>query len=152
MRDARVIASWVLALFLAVMFLWIADQSLFPPSASKNVVFPLLREKSGIYLWEPTGRYVIGLAHVLAALLMILPWTRRLGAIFALLIASGAVAVHVVWLGMSVPTETGAVTTDGGQLFYLAMALAAAALVLIFIHPGAAKDNVASGGHSYYGR
>ncbi len=71
MRDARMLASWVLALFLAVMLLWIADQSLFPTSPAKNVVFPLLREKSDIYLWEPTGRYVMGVAHVLAALLLV---------------------------------------------------------------------------------
>src|SRR5690349_9778163 len=105
MRDARMLASWVLALFLAVMLLWIADQSLFPSSPAKNVVFPLLREKSGIYLWEPTGRYVMGLAHVLAALLLVIPWTRRMGAILALLISAGAIGAQLVWLGMAIPTE-----------------------------------------------
>jgi hypothetical protein len=150
MRDARMMASWVLALFLIVMLLWIADQSLFGPP-EKNVVFPTLRDKSQIYLWEPTGRYVIGLGHVLAALLLLVPWTRRLGAILAFLIAGGAVAAQFMWIGMAVPTSVGATTTDGGQLFYLTLALAVAALVLVVIHPG--KDKAAgSGPHNYYGR
>ena len=150
MRDARMLASWVLALFLAVMLLWIADQSLFPSSPAKNVVFPLLREKSGIYLWEPTGRYVTGLAHVLAALLLVVPWTRRMGAILALLISGGAIAAQLLWLGMAIPTEAGAATTDGGQLFYLTVALAVAALIVAVIHPGRERDAV--GGVGYYGR
>ena len=45
MSDARMMGSWVLALFLAAMFLWIADQSLFPGDG-QNVVFPMLAEKS----------------------------------------------------------------------------------------------------------
>lgn len=150
MQGARLIGSWALALFLAVMFLWIADLSLFPPSEAKNVVFPLLAEESGIYYWEPTGRYVAGLAQVLAALLMIIPWTRRLGAILGFLIAAGAVAVHLLWLGMAVPVEKGSATTDGGQLFYLAIALAVASLLLAFVHPGSAGGY--RGGLGYYGR
>ena len=150
MNGARLMGSWVLALFLAVMFLWIADLSLFPPTEAKNVVFPRLVEMSGIYLWEPTGRYVIGLAQVLAALLMIVPWTRRIGAILGFLIAAGAVAMHLLWLGISVPIEKGSTATDGGQLFYLAIALAVASLMLAVIHPGSAGGY--RGGLGYYGR
>src|SRR5262245_40444648 len=53
MREARGMLSWVLALFLAAMFLWIADLSLFPSTAAKNVVFPMLADKSEYYLLEP---------------------------------------------------------------------------------------------------
>jgi hypothetical protein len=152
MRDARMIGSWVLALFLAVMFVWIADLSLFPASEARNVVFPLLAEKSDIWLWEPTGRYVTSIAEVLAALLLLLPFTRRLGAILGFLIAGGAVAAQLVWLGMAVPIEQGSKTTDGGQLFYLALALAAASLVLIFVHPGREKSASSPVGLGSYGR
>jgi len=150
MREARGILSWVLALFLAAMFLWIADLSLFPATAGKNVIFPMLAEKSEYYLFEPTGRYVVGLLHVVTALLLIVPWSRRIGAILAFLIAVGAIAAQLTWIGMSLPTEVGAKTTDGGQLFYLTVGLAVAALVLAMIHPGKDRSDKASG--NYYGR
>lgn len=140
MREFRWMLSWVLALFLAAMFLWIADLSLFPPDPSKNVVFPLLAEYSGLALFEPAGRLAVGLLHVLVALLLLLPWTRRFGAILAVLTAAGAVASHVLWLGVEVPVAAGAAETDGGQLLYLALALAGAALLLVFVHPGRPKS------------
>jgi hypothetical protein len=157
MRDARVIASWALALFLAAMLLWIADQTLFP-NEGRNIVFPALAEKSGYYLFEPTGRYVVSLLEVLAALLMILPWTRRLGAGLAILVTAGAVGAHLTpWLGIQVPiSATPAIdgatpSTDGGQLFYLSLGLLVASLVLFFVHPGRV-DGAKSGGYGYYGR
>jgi len=157
MRDARVIASWALALFLAAMLLWIADQSLFP-NEGRNVVFPTLAEKSGYYLLEPTGRYVVSLLEVLAALLMILPWTRRIGAGLAVLVTAAAVGAHLTpWLGIQVPISAapaadGAVTpTDGGQLFYLSLGLLVASLVLFFVHPGKSAGSK-TGGYGYYGR
>jgi hypothetical protein len=149
MRGVRLMASWVLALFLAVMFLWIGDQTLFPPSPGKNVVFPMLAEASGIYLWEPTGRLVVGVLDVLAAILLILPWPRRIGAALALAIAGGAIASHLLWLGTAIPTEFGSTETDGGQLFNLALALAVAALILVFVHPGKEKTKGAASS-SYY--
>ena len=155
MRGVRVMASWVLALFLAVMFLLIADQTLFPPSAAKNVVFPLLAEKSGIALWEPTGRFVTGVLDVLTALLLLVWWTRRLGAFLALLIAGGAAALHLSpWLGTAIPVEFGSAQTDGGQLFNLALALLAASVLLVVAHPGKKKARSAhtESGGAYYAR
>jgi hypothetical protein len=151
MRTIRTMASWVLALFLAVMFLWIADLTLFPPTPGKNVVFPLLAETSGIYLWEPTGRLAVGVLQAFAAVFLIPPWTRRFAAILTFLISAGAVAVHVLWLDVAIPTEFGATTTDGGQLFYLAIALMVASLVLVLVHPrGGSKGHESSSAPGYY--
>jgi hypothetical protein len=155
MRDARMIGSWILALFLTVMFLWIADQSLFPGDG-RNVVFPTLAEKSGYYLFEPTGRYVMSLLEVIAAILIFIPWTRRLGAGLAVLVTAVAVGVHLTpWLGIQVPlsaaAEGAAAPTDGGQLFYLSLGLLVASLVLFFVHPGKSQ-NARSGLYGYYGR
>lgn len=141
MQGVRLMASWVLALFLGAMFLWIADQTLFP-AASRNVIFPLLADYSGIPLFEPTGRLATGLVEVLAALLLILPWTRRIGAILGLAVALGAVAAHILWLDIKVPvTYPPGAADDGGQLFYLALALLAMSLLLAFVHPGANKES-----------
>lgn len=136
MRGLRLVGSWVLAVFLGVMFLWIADLTLFPAEPGRNVVFPSLADYSGISWWEPTGRLAVGLLHVLGAFLLIIPWTRRTGAILAGAISLGAVAAHVLWLGPSVPLEAGSTETDGGQLLYLALALLAASILLAFLHPG----------------
>lgn len=138
MRALRLMASWVLALFLAALLLWIADFHLFP-GEGENVIFPLLAERSGIALWEPTGRFLVGMAHVLAALLVFIPWTRRLGALLAGLIAAAAAAMHLSWLGVELPTEGDVTPTDGGQLFYLSLALLVASVLLVFIHPGKEK-------------
>ena len=158
MRDARVIASWALALFLAAMLLWIADQTLFP-NEGRNVVFPTLAEKSGYYLFEPTGRYVVSLLEAIAAILMILPWTRRIGAGLAILVTAAAVGAHLTpWLGIQVPTSmtpaaegAAAPSTDGGQLFYLALGMLVASLVLFFVHPGRSAAGKTAG-YGYYGR
>lgn len=150
MREARMMASWVLALFLTAMFLWIADQSLFPP-AGKNVVFPLLAERSEYYLFEPTGRYVVSLLEVAAALLIFIPPTRRAGAMLAILISAGAVGLHLSpWLGTEVPVSADTLAgapgaTDGGQLFYLSLGLLVASLLLFFIHPGRSEGGRAHG-------
>jgi hypothetical protein len=158
MRDARVIASWALALFLAAMLLWIADQTLFPDEG-RNVVFPALAENSGYYLFEPTGRYVVSLLEVFAAILMIVPWTRRIGAGLAILVTAAAVGAHLTpWLGIQIPTsatpvaEGAAPSTDGGQLFYLSLGLLVASLVLFFVHPGRSGDGSKTAGYGYYGR
>ncbi|MEP7209283.1 MAG: hypothetical protein ABI740_00470 [Alphaproteobacteria bacterium] len=155
MRGMRLMGSWVLALFLTVMFLLIADQTLFPATPAKNVIFPLLAQNSGIALWEPTGRMVVGLADILAALLVFVPFTRRLGAILAFLICAGAIGAYLMWLTPgqvgAIPVEIGATDTDGGMLFDLTLALLAASALLIFIHPGKSKS-AAGSGDTYYAK
>jgi hypothetical protein len=128
--------SWMLALFLIAIFLLLADQIAFPSSNERNVVFPLLAEYSGMPVWEPTGRLATAALQVAAALLLILPLTRRAGAILGVLIAAAAIAVQVLWLGLSVPVERGSQAMDEGQLFYLTLGLFALSLSLALIHPG----------------
>jgi hypothetical protein len=151
MRGIRVMGSWVLALFLTVMFLLIADQTLFPASPAKNVVFPLLAHNSGIGLWEPSGRLAVGLLDVLAALLVFIPFTRRIGAILALLICAGAAGAYLMWLTTAIPVEIGSTDTDGGMLFDLTLALLGASALLVFVHPGREKG-AAPGEDNYYAK
>ena len=140
MRGIRNLLSWVLALFLAALLAYLADAKLFADPNEPNVIFATIAEKSGIALAEPTGRYVTGIIEAFAALMLILPVTRRFGALLALAVSAGAVGVHLSpYLGQEVPVALGASETDGGQLFYLALALLAASGLLSFVHPRGRK-------------
>ena len=148
MREARTLGSWVVALFLAAMLVWVAVDTLAPAAGTRNHLFPLFAETSGIAYFEPTGRFAFGALEILFALLVILPVTRRAGAILSLLLmtALAALVIQLMMLQIQVPVdavgEGGAVTTtltDPGALFYLVRGLLVASLVLIFVHPG--KDD-----------
>lgn len=148
MREARTLGSWVLGLFLAFMMFWVALETLAPQPPVQNHLFEVFRETSGIAYFEPLGRFVVGVLEVLAGLLILLPFTRRLGAIlgFIVMLFLGALVVQLVMQGITVPVDTigegGAVsttTTDPSGLFYLLLGLLAALIVVIVIHPGRAQ-------------
>ncbi|MEO1322480.1 MAG: hypothetical protein AAFV59_05675 [Pseudomonadota bacterium] len=151
MRAMRHLGSWGLALFLIFMFVQATihplpnppegSVKLFDP-AGQNIVFATLAQNTGLALFEPTGRVVIAIGELLAAILLLLPFTRRTGAILSFLILAGAVAFHLMpeILGREVPLSLQAnAGTDGGQLFALAIAMLAASVLLIVVHPGRAK-------------
>lgn len=150
MREARTLGGWVIALFLAAMLVWVAIDTLAPPTGTKNHLFQLFADASGIAYFEPTGRLVVGVLEVLVALLVFIPLTRRFGAILGVLLMTGlaALVVQLMMLKIDIPVdvigEGGAVTTtttDPSALFYLLLGLLIASLTLIFVHPG--KDEPA---------
>ncbi|RYG30019.1 MAG: hypothetical protein EON93_15600 [Burkholderiales bacterium] len=150
MREARTLGGWVIALFLAAMLIWMAVDTLAPPAGTKNHLFQLFADTSGIAYFEPTGRLVAGGLEVLVALLVFIPFTRRFGAILGVLLMTGltALVVQLMMLNIEIPVdvvgEGGAVTTtsaDPGAVFYLLLGLLVASLTLIFVHPG--KDEPA---------
>ncbi|MEO0872660.1 MAG: hypothetical protein AAFY19_12005 [Pseudomonadota bacterium] len=139
--------SWVLALGLVFMFLQATIHPLpNPPEGSvklfdppgENIVFATLAERSGIALFEPTGRLAVAAAELFAALLLLIPWSRRFGAVLSFFILSGAVGLHLSpWLGREIPTSLAADTpTDGGALFMLAIAMLVVSILVVMIHPG----------------
>jgi len=145
MREARTLASWVVALFVAVVLLWIAADTLAPQPPLKNHLFEVFRQSSDVAFFEPAGRFVAGLLMVLAAVLIIVPPTRRFGAILGVLVLGllAALVVQLMMLGINVPVDTigegGVVTTsetDPGGIFYLIAGLLAASIALVFVHPG----------------
>jgi hypothetical protein len=164
MREIRTMASWVIALFLAVMLVLAAVDILAPAPPTQNHLFEVFRDASGISYFEPTGRFGVGVLAVVAALLMLLPVTRRVGAILAFLITVGIVALvaQLVVQQIPIPVDTvvsgadgqNAVETtssDGSQLLYLSIGLVVASLALIFVHPGSDATGQ-RGGLGYYGR
>lgn len=152
MTAMRHLGSWALALFLIFMFLQATihplpnppegSVKLFDP-AGQNIVFATLAAKTQIALFEPTGRVIVALAELLAAILLLLPFTRRLGAILSFLILAGAVSFHLMpdVLGREVPVSLASdAATDGGQLFALAIAMLAASMLLFVVHPRRRKN------------
>ena len=151
MREARTLVSWGIALFLAAMLIWIAVDTLAPPTGTKNHLFPLFAETSGIAYFEPSGRLAFGVVATLIGVLVFVPVTRRFGAILGVLLLAAFTALvgQLMMLQVQIPVDTigegGAVTTamsDPGVLFYLLLGLLVAALALIFIHPGREDDGL----------
>lgn len=149
MRILRDLAGWALALFLAFMFVQATIHPLPDPPAGQvklfdppgeNIVFETIARNTGIALVEPTGRVVVAVFELLAAALLLVPFSRRFGAVLSFLILAGAVTAHLLpgILGREVPVSlaAGAAGTDGGALFALAIAMLAASLLLVAVHPG----------------
>lgn len=142
----RTLLSWLLAIFIIFIFVQAAIHPLPNPPAGQvklfdlpgeNIVFQTMADRSGIALFEPLVRVLTALAELVAAFLLLLPWTRRLGAWLASAIMVGAVGFHLSpWLGREIPVSlSDGAATDGGQLFMLAVAMLVASLLLIFVHP-----------------
>lgn len=106
-------ALWGLSAYIAFVFV----QSLFfkfTGSAESIFIFSTLRDWSGIALFEPAGRWIIGFAELIASILLFVPRTRIFGAALAIGIMTGAISFHLF-------TPLGVVIMgDGGLLFTLA--------------------------------
>ncbi|MBU6319159.1 MAG: hypothetical protein KGS00_05860 [Alphaproteobacteria bacterium] len=135
MQSARLVGSWALSLFLAAMFFWLADQTLFPVGSQGAVVFRQLAEISGFPYWDPTGRVIVAGLEILAACLLLIPAARLWGAWLCVFVTAGAIAAHGLWLGIEIQLSADPVRTDGGQLFNLALALFAASILLLRVLP-----------------
>lgn len=111
-RNAN-IATRVLSAYIAFVFV----QSLFykfTGSEESIFIFSTLREWSGISLFEPAGRWIIGSAELVASILLFVPGATILGAAMAIGIMTGAIFFHLFTpLGIEI-------MGDGGELFALA--------------------------------
>ncbi|HPF24131.1 MAG: hypothetical protein R3C08_06230 [Hyphomonas sp.] len=148
MRIFRHLISWALALFLIAMFIQanIAPLPDPPEGAVKlfdapghNIVFQTIAERSGVSLFEPAGRFVIGITELIAALLLLFPYSRRVGAAIAALVSGMAIGFHLSpWLGREIPVslDPANTQTDGGLLFMLAIVMLVASLLVMVVHPG----------------
>lgn len=69
-----------------------------------NPIFMIIAERSGIDLFEPVIRRIVGVAELLAGGFLLFKPTRMTGAILGLFILIGALVFHLSpWLGLSVP-------------------------------------------------
>ena len=87
---------------------------------AENIVFAQIAEKSGIALFEPAVRTLVGVAELAVAALLVLPRTRALGVLGAAATIGGAILFHLSpWLGISVVLEKGAEPSPA--LFFMAV-------------------------------
>ncbi|QHI34778.1 hypothetical protein IMCC3317_01220 [Kordia antarctica] len=85
--------------------------------------FKLSGAEDSVYIFEkvglePVGRIGIGIAELIAAILILIPRTAWLGAILTLGIIGGAIMMHLTVLGIEVPFKG---ELDGGTLFITAV-------------------------------
>ncbi len=113
MNPYKTLALWTLSAYIAFVFV----QSLFfkfTGSAESIYIFSTLRDWSGIALFEPAGRWIIGSSELIASILLLAPRTRIFGAAMAIGIMTGAISFHLFSpLGV-------VIMGDGGLLFTLA--------------------------------
>jgi len=111
--TARRTILWALSAYIGFVFV----QSLFfkfTGSEESIFIFSTLRAWSGIALFEPAGRWIIGICELIASILLFLPRTRIFGAAMAIGIMTGAISFHLFTpLGVEI-------LGDGGELFALA--------------------------------
>ncbi len=149
MRLSR-IASWVLGIGLAAALVFMVGLPKFI-GPNPNPIFAIIAGRTGIDLFEPNLRYSTGAGELAAALLLIIPRTRFLGALVAGLITLAAIGFHLSpFLGIAIPAmdqlvpllqqgrtvaEIDAMNlpTDGGMLFMMALVFLAVAGAVLWL-------------------
>ena len=130
---AKTIATYLLSAYIAVVFV----QSLFykfTGSEESIFIFSTLRDWSGIGLFEPAGRWIIGSAELAASILLFVPGLTIFGAAMAIGIMTGAISFHLLTpLGVEI-------MGDGGELFALACGVWISGWVLLWLK----RDEVVS--------
>lgn len=154
LNTIRLAAAYAAALFIAAIFL----DSLrfkFAGHPTPAHIFTTLAEWSGIALFYPAGPWIIGLAELAAALLvLVLPLIARFiglgrfaapaqsaGALIGLGVMTGAIGFHLFTpLGIETPTawENGQVAASSPALFVAACITWACCAVILVLRSGEA--------------
>ncbi len=110
--------SWILRFVVAIILL----QTLF---------FKFTAAPESVYIFEqvhlePLGRIGVGVAELIAAILILYPRTVRIGAAMAIMLMVGALYFHLSILGIEVQG-------DGGKLFIMALVVFLASIAVFFM-------------------
>lgn len=114
--------KYYVARFLAIAAAIILLQTLF---------YKFTGHEDSVYIFsklgvEPYGRIGLGVVELLTALLLVYPRTTLYGALLGIGIMLGALATHLLIIGV-------VVKNDGGALFTLALAVFVCCSLLLFI-------------------
>ena len=119
--------TWPAALFVAGILLWYEQYKLLGHPGSVHL-FTVLSDWLFIDGHEKPFRLGVGIAEIVASVLVVIPATRMLGAAGALALMSGAIFFHIVSpLGID-PYD------DGGQLFKEACAVWVCAAFILWVY------------------
>lgn len=116
---SKKIISWIFSVLAALILL---QTLFFKFSASPESV--AIFSQIGV---EPWGRVLTGILELIASILLLVPKTRPFGAITAVGLMAGALGAHIFVIGIE---SQG----DGGYLFFLAITVFIAALIVLIIH------------------
>jgi len=104
------------AVLLAVFLIFMGMQKF----GAENIIFATIAERSGIPLFEPVIRMLTGVLEIIAAVLLLIPSVRPLGALLSLGLIGGAIVFHLSpWLGIMVSIAPGQPATP--MLFSMAV-------------------------------
>lgn len=119
------IVSWVFQVVVGVILL----QTLFfkfTGAEESRYIFSEVGRFIGVAAVEPWGRIGSGVIELVASVLLLMPSLAPLGAILTMGVMSGAIASHLLILGVEVKG-------DGGLLFALALIAFAGSLVVFVL-------------------
>ena len=115
----KIIFSWLLQIAAAAILL----QTLYFKFTAQPESVELFT-KLGV---EPWGRIGTGIVELIASILLLVPSTVIIGALLGTGLMAGAIASHLLVIGID---SQG----DGGQLFMLAIIVFVCCLVIMFLH------------------
>ncbi|HRH03814.1 MAG TPA: DoxX family protein [Bacteroidia bacterium] len=97
----------------------------------QTLYFKFTAHPDSVYIFtalgaEPYGRIGLGLLELFTAILILLPRTQLFGMLASLVIILGAVASHIVVIGI-------AIKNDGGGLFILALIVLIATSIFLYL-------------------
>jgi len=91
-----------------------------------------------LFVWaaapfESIGGYAVGTVELIAALMLLIPKSRSIGAIISVLVLSGAIFFHLFTpLGVE-RTINAAGDTDGGTLFFMACSVWVSCILILIL-------------------
>lgn len=131
MEAVKKYLPWALILWIAFVFLS-SDVFKFLSLPESVALFTYIASETGIPLFEPYGRFLIGIAEVTAVVLLVLPGRRLLGALLSAALMAGAILTHLRFIGIVVVNDAGE-TLDDGTLFVMAVGVLVASLILVWL-------------------
>ncbi len=128
---AKKIFMWVLRIVAAYILL-------------QTLTFKFGAKPESVYIFttvgmEPWGRIGSGVVELIASILLLIPRTTSFGALLAIVTMSGAIFFHLTKLGI-------VVMGDGGQLFYMGIAVWVSCAILLFVYKSQIFDLLAKFG------